>query len=169
MGNTCILVADSCWYMTKPIQYCKFKKKLKKNKTQVIGHNSRLTESASPDSILKSREITADKGSSSQSYDFSSSHVWMWELDHKESLVLNNWCFQIVGLEKTLGSPLDCKEIKPVNPQGNQPWIFIGRTDAKIPTLWPFDVKSRLIGKDPDAGKDWGQEEKGATQDEIVG
>ena len=93
----------------------------------------------------------------------------MWELDHKESLVLNNWCFQIVGLEKTLGSPLDCKEIKPVNPQGNQPWIFIGRTDAKIPTLWPFDVKSRLIGKDPDAGKDWGQEEKGATQDEIVG
>ena len=138
-------------------------------KTQVIRHNSRLTKSASPDSILKSREITADKGSSSQSYDFSSSHVWMWELDHKESLVLNNWCFQIVGLEKTLGSPLDCKEIKPVNPQGNQPWIFIGRTDAKIPTLWPFDVKSRLIWKDPDAGKDWGQVEKRATQDEIVG
>ena len=95
----------------------------------------------------------------SQSYDFSSSHVWVWELDYKESWASKNWCFWNVVLEKTLGSPLDSKEIKPVNPKGNQPWIFIGRTgaEAEAPVLWPPDVKSQLIGKEPDAGKDWRQ------------
>ena len=100
----------------------------------------------------------------------SSSHVWMWELDHKESWVLENWCFWTVVLEKTLESPLDCKEIKPVHPKGNKSWIFIGRTDeAETPILWPPDVKNWLIGKDPDAGKDWRQEEKGTREDEKVG
>ena len=91
---------------------------------------------------------------------FSSSHVWMWELDHKESWALKNWCFLTVVLEKTLESPLDCKEIQPVHPKGDQSWIFIGRTDAEAenPILWSPDVKSWLIWKDPDAGKDWGQE-----------
>ena len=104
-------------------------------------------------------------------YGFSSGHVWMWELDHKECWVPKNWCFQTVVLEKTLESPLDRKEIKPVNPKGNQPWVFTGRTDAEAetPILWPFYAKSQLIGKDPDAGKDWRQEEKGMTEDETVG
>ena len=93
----------------------------------------------------------------------------MWELDHKEGWVLENWCFWIVGLEKILESPLDSKEIKPVNPKGNQPWIFIGRPDAKAPVLWPPDVMSWFIGKDPDAGKGWGQEEKRASEDEMDG
>ena len=95
----------------------------------------------------------------------------MWELDHKESWVLKNWCFWTLLLEKTLESPLDCKEIKPVNPKGNWPWIFIGRTDAEAEALilWPPDAKNWLIGKDPDTGKDWRQEEKGMTEDEMVG
>ena len=95
----------------------------------------------------------------------------MWELDHKEGWAPKNWCIRIVGLGKTLESPLDKKEIKPVNPKGNQPWIFTGRTDAEaeVPILWPPDAKNWLIGKDPDAGKDWRQEEKGATEDEMVG
>ena len=93
--------------------------------------------------------------------EFSSSHVWMWELGHKEGWVMKNWYFQIVVLEKTLESSLDSKVIKPVNSKGNQPWMLIGRTDAEAPILWPPDVKSQLIGKDPDAGKDWTQEEKG--------
>ena len=97
----------------------------------------------------------------SQSYGFSSSHVWMWEVDHKEGWAPKNWRFWTVVLEMTLKSPLNCKEIKPVNPKGNQPWIFIGRTDAEAPILWPPDVKSWLFGKDPDAGKDWRQKEKG--------
>ena len=105
----------------------------------------------------------------SQSYSFSSSHVRMWELDHKEGWVLKNWCFWTVVLEKTLESPLDSKKIKPVNPKGNQPWVFIGRIDAEAVILWPPDAKSQLIGKDPDVGKDWRQEEKGATEDEMVG
>ena len=106
----------------------------------------------------------------SQSYGFSSSHVWMWELDHIEGWVPKNWCFHIVVLEKTLESPLDCKEIQPVHPRGNQSWIFIGRTDAEAetPVLWPPDAKNWLIGKDPDAGKDWGQEQK-RVSDEMVG
>ena len=113
----------------------------------------------------------ADKGLSSQSYGFSSSHVWIWELDCKESWALKNWCFWTVVLKKTLESPLDCKEIQPVNPKGKPSWIFIGRTDveAEIPILLPSHVKKWLIWKDPDVGKDWGQEEKGMTEDEMVG
>ena len=97
--------------------------------------------------------------------------VVMWELDYKESWVLKNWCFRTVVLEKTLKSPLDCKEIKPVHPKGNQSWIFIGRTDveAEAPILCPSDAKNWLIGKDSDAGEDWRQEEKGTTDDEMVG
>ena len=113
-------------------------------------------------SALKTRHYFADKGPSSQSYGFSSSHAWVWELEHKESWVPKNWWFWTVVLEKTLESPLDCKEIKPVNPRRNQSWIFIGRTDAEAeaPILWPPDVKNWLVGKDPDAGKDWRQEEE---------
>ena len=97
-------------------------------------------------------------------------HVWMWGLDHKEGWVLKNRCFWTVVLEKTLESPLDCEEIKPVNPKRNQSWIFIGRTDAEAetPTLWPLDVKNWLIGKDSDSGKDWRQEEK-RTENEMIG
>ena len=121
--------------------------------------------------MKKQRHHFADKGPCSQSCGFSHSHVRMWELDHKEGWVLKNWCFWTVVLEKTLESPLDCKEIKPVNRKGNRPWIFIGRTDveAETPILWPPDAKSQLIGKDPDAEKDWGQEEKGMMEDEMVG
>ena len=119
--------------------------------------------------IKKQRYYFADKGSSSQSYGFSHSHVWMWELDHKESWAVKNWCFWTVVLEKTLESLLDCKEIKPVNPQGNQSWIFIGRIDveAEAQILWPPDAKNSHIGKDSDAGKDWRQEENGMTDDEM--
>ena len=95
-------------------------------------------------------------------------HVWMWDLDHKEGRAPKNWCFPTVVLEKTFESPLDSKEIKPVNLKGNQHWILIGRTDAEALILWSPDVKRRLIGKDPDAGKDWRQEEKGTTEDEMV-
>ena len=120
------------------------------------------------DNILKTRDIT-NKGPSSQSYGFSSSHVWMWELDCKESWVLKNWCFW-TGVGEECECPLDCKEIQPVHPLGNQCWIFIGRTgaEAETPILWPPDVKNWLIGKDPDAGKDWRQKEKGMTEDEMV-
>ena len=120
--------------------------------------------------VKKQRYYFTDKSPSSQSCGFSSSHVWMWKLDHKESWALKNWCFWTVVLEETLESPLDCK-IKPVNPKGNQSWIFIGRMDAeaKAPILWLPDTKNWLIGKDPDAGKDWGQVEKGMTEDEMVG
>ena len=119
------------------------------------------------DSILKSRHYFASKGPSSQSYGFFSSHVWMWELDYKDSWAVKNWCFWTVVLEKTLESPFDRKEIQPVNPKGNQSWIFIGSTDAEAetPILWPPDGKNWLTGKDPDAGKDWRQEEKGTTED----
>ena len=121
--------------------------------------------------IKKQRHHFAKKGPSSQSYGFSSSHGWMWELDHKEGWVLKNWYFWTVVLEKTLESPLDFSEIKSVNPKGNQPWILIGKTDAEpeAPILWPPDVMDWITGKDPDAGKDWGQEEKGMTEDEMVG
>ena len=120
--------------------------------------------------IKKQRQYIADKAFSTQSYGFSSSHVWMWELDYKESWAPKNWCFQSVVLEKTLESSLDCKEIKPVHPKGNQPRIFIGKTDAEAetPILWPPDAKNWLIGKDPDAGNDWRQKEKGMTEDEMV-
>ena len=98
------------------------------------------------------------------------SHVWMWELDYKESWAPKNWCFWTVVLEKTLESPLDCK-IKPVHPKGKQSWIFIGKTDAEVeaPILWPPEVKSQLIRKYLDAGKDWRQEEKGTIEDEMAG
>ena len=109
-------------------------------------------------------------GPHSQSYCFSSSLVWMWELDNKESWMLNNWCFWTMVLEKTLESPFNFKEIQPVYPKGNQHWTFIGRTDAEAetPTLWAPDVKKWLTGKDPDAGKDWRREEKGTAEDEMV-
>ena len=121
--------------------------------------------------IKKQRHHFANKGPSSQGYGFSSVHVWLWKLDYKESWVPKNWCFWAVVLEKTLESPLDCKEIQPVHPKGDQSWAFIGRTDfeAETPILWPPDVKSWLIWKDSDAGKDWGQEDKGTTEDETVG
>ena len=121
--------------------------------------------------IKKQRCYFADKGPSSQSYGFSSSHIWVWELDYKESWVPKNWWFWTVVLEKTPESPLDSKEIQPVHPKGNQSWIFIGRTDAEAGTLmlWPPDGKNWLIWKDSDAGKDWRQEEKGTTEDEMVG
>ena len=119
--------------------------------------------------IKKQRHYFANKGPSSQSYGFFSSHVWMRGLDYKESWALN-WCFWSVALEKTLESPLDCKEIQPVHPKGNQSLIFIGKTDAEAetPILWPPDVKNWLIGKDPDVGKDWRQEKKRTTENEIV-
>ena len=122
------------------------------------------------DSILKSRDITLPtKVHLVKAMVFSSSHVWMWELDYKKSWALKNGCFWIVVLEKTLESPLDCKEIQPVNSKGNQSWIFIGRTDAeaKTPIPWPPDAKSWLIWRDPDAGKDWRQEKR-TTEDEMV-
>ena len=121
--------------------------------------------------IALTRHYFANKGLSSQSYGFLSSHMWIWELDYKENWAPKNWCFWTVVLEKTLESPLDSKEIQPVHPEGNQSWIFIGMTDAEAETLilWPPDEKSWLIGKDPDAGKDWRQEEKGMTEDEMVG
>ena len=119
--------------------------------------------------IKKQRHYFANKGLSSQRSDFPSSHIWMWELYYKENWVLKKWCFCTVVLEKTLESPLDSKEIKLVNPKGNQSWIFIGKTDAEAeaPILWPPNAKNWLIGKDSDAGKDWRQEEKGMTEDEM--
>ena len=125
------------------------------------------------DSILKSRDITlSTKVCLVKAMVFlSSGHVWMWELDYKENWAPKNWCFCSVVLEKTLESPLDCREIQPVHPKWNQSWIFIGGTDAEAetPILWPPDVKNWFIGKDPDGGKDWEQEEKGTTEDEMVG
>ena len=120
--------------------------------------------------IKKLTHYFADKGPASQIYGFSCSHVWTWELNYKESWALKNWCFWTVVLEKTLESPLGCKEIQPIHPKGDQSWVFIGRTDveAETPILWPLHVKSGLIGKDPDAGRDWGQEEKGMTEDEMA-
>ena len=118
--------------------------------------------------ITMQRHHFAKRGPYTQSYGFSSSDVWMWELDHKEGWASKDWCFQTVVLEKTFKSPLDCKKIKYL--RGNQPWIFTGRTvaEAEAPILWSLDVKSRLIRKDPAAEKDWRQEEKGTTEDEMV-
>ena len=120
--------------------------------------------------IKKQRHHFANKDLSSQSYGFSISHVWMWELDYKESWAPNNCGFWTVVLEKTLESPLDCKEIQPVNSKRSQSWTFIGRLDAEAetPILWPPDEKKLLIGKDSDVGKDWGQEEKGAAEDKMT-
>ena len=126
------------------------------------------------DSIFKSRDqrhYFANKGPSSQGYVFSNGHIWLWELDCEEGWVPKNWCFWTVLLEKTLESPLDCREIQPVHSEGDPSWVFIGRTDAKAetPVLWPPHGKSWLIGKDPDAGRDLEQEEKGMTEDEMAG
>ena len=121
--------------------------------------------------IKKQRHYFTKKGSSTQSYGFPISPVWMWEMDYKESWAPKNWCFWTVAFEKTLESPLNCKEINPVNSKGNQSWILTGRTDAEAetPILWPPFGKNGLIGKDTDAGKDWRQEEKGMAVDEMVG
>ena len=121
--------------------------------------------------IKKQRHYFADKGPYCPSYGFSNSHLWVWELDHKESWAPKNGCFWTVVLEKTLESPLDRKEVKPVHPKGNQSWIFTGRTgaEAEAPILLPPDGKNGLIRKDPDSGKEWRQEEKGMTEDEMVG
>ena len=121
--------------------------------------------------IKRQRHYFANKGPSSQGYGFSSGHVWMWELDYKEGWAWKNWCFWTVVLEKTLESPLDCKEIQPIHLKGYQSWVFIGRTDveAEIPIFWPPDVKSWLIWKDPDDRKVWRREEKGMIEDEMVG
>ena len=153
LGGSKITADDDCIHEIKTLAPCK------KSYEQPRQH------------IKKQRHYFADKGPSSQSYGFSSSHIWMWELDYKESWVLKNWCFWTVVLETTLESPLDCKEIQPVHPKGNQSWVFIGRTDAEAETLilrLP-DSKKWLIWKDPDAGKDGRQEEKGAPEDEMVG
>ena len=119
----------------------------------------------------KQRHYFANKGSSSQGCGFSCGHVWMWELDCEEGWAPKNWCFWTVVLEKTLESPVDCKEIQPVHSEGDQPWDFFGRTDAKAetPVLWPPHAKSWLTGKDPDAGRNCGQEKKGTTEDEMAG
>ena len=121
--------------------------------------------------IKKQRHYFSNKGPSSQGYGFSSGHVWMWELDYKENWAPKNWCFWTVVLEKTPESPLDCKEIQSVHPKGDQSWVFFGSNDAKAetPVLWPPHVKNWLIGKDSDAGRDWGQEEKGMTEGEMAG
>ena len=121
--------------------------------------------------IKNQRHYFVNKGPSSQGCSFSSSHVWIWELDNKESWVQMNWCFWTVVLEKTLESSSDCKKIQPVHPKGDQSWVFIGRTDveAETPVLWPPDVKSWLIWKDPVGEKDWGQKEKATTEDKMVG
>ena len=117
------------------------------------------------------RHYTANKGPSGQGYGFSNGHVWMWELDCEESWALRNWCFWTMVLGKTLESPLNCKEIHSVHPKGDQFWVFIGRTDAEAetPVLWPPHAKSWFVGKDPDAGRNWGQGEKGMTEDEMAG
>ena len=119
-----------------------------------------------PEHVKKQRHYFANS-LSSQKCGFSSSHIWMWELDYKESWAQKNWWLWTVVLEKTLESPLGCKKIQPAQPKGSQPWIFIGRTDAEAetPIIWPHDVKNWLIWKKPDAGKDWRQEGKGMTED----
>ena len=121
--------------------------------------------------IQKQRHYFADKGPSSQGYGFSCGHLWMWELDCEEGRAPKDWCFWTVVLEKTLESPLDSKEIQPVHSEGDQLWDFFGRNDAKAetPVPWPPHAKSWLIGKDSDAGREWGQEEKGMTEDEMAG
>ena len=119
--------------------------------------------------VEKQRHYSADKGLHSQGYGLPSGHVWLWELDCKEGRTPKNWCLWTMVLEKTPGIPLDNKEIKPVNLKGDQPWIFTGITDAEAPVFWTSDVSGQLTGKVPDAGKDWGQNEKRASEDEMAG
>ena len=137
-------VADSIFLGCKITADCDYRHEIKRR--LLLGRKAMTNL----DSVLKSRD-SADKGPYSQSCGFSSSYVWMWELDYKEAWLLKNLCFRIVVLEKTLESPLACKETKPVKPKENQPWIFIRRTEAEAPILWPPDEKSGLTGKDPDA------------------
>ena len=121
------------------------------------------------DNVLKAEIALCWQSPYRQSYGFSCNHIWMRELDHKENWAMKNWCFWTVVLKKTLESPVDCNEVKSVNPKGNQPWIFVGRTDAEaeVPILWTPNMKNWLTGKD--SGKDWRQEDKGTTKDEMVG
>ena len=121
--------------------------------------------------IKKQRHYFVNRGPSSQDYGFPSSHVWRWKLDYKESWAPKNWCFWTLVLEKTLESPVDCKEIQSVHHKGDWSWVFIGRiyVEAETPIIWPPDVKNWLIWKDPDAGKVWRQEVKGMTEDGIFG
>ena len=146
----------------------------KERATQTHGRSTSLSGREEVDLPWRTRPIRRCKSMKRQhlryTYDFPSSHELMWGLDYKESWALKNWYFWTVVLEKTLESPLDCKEIQSVHPKGDRSWVFIGRTDveAESPILWPPDVKSWLVWKDPDAGKDWGQEEKGMTEDEMV-
>ena len=137
--------------------------------TGTMAEQWRITRHSKGMLIKGQKWYFANKGPSSQSYGFSSSHVWIWVLDHKESWALKIWCFWTVVLEKTLESPLDCKEIHPVHPKGDQAWVFIGRTnaEAEAPILWPLHAKNWLIRKDPDAGRDWRWDEKGTTEDEM--
>ena len=143
-------------------------KQIKKKKKVLVEQD--LNMKVSRQHIKKQRHYFANNGPSSQSYGFSSSHIWMWELDYKESWVPKNGCFWTVVLENILESPLNCKGIQPVHPRGKQFWIFIGRNaaEAETPVLWPPDAKNWLTGKDPDYVKYWGQE-KGTTEDELVG
>ena len=138
-----------------------------------VGHDwsDLAAAAAAANSIVRSRDITLLAKPSSQSYGFSSNHIWIWELACEESWAPKNWCFWTVVLEKTLESPLDCKGIQPVNPKENQSWLFIERTDveAEALILWPPNIKNWLTGEDPHAGKDWRWEEKGTTEDEMVG
>ena len=140
------------------------------NKIHLLFGGKAMTNIECLSSIKKQRYYFANKDPYSQSYGFSSSHVWMWELDHKEGWELKNWCFKIMVLEKTLESPLGRKETQPVTPKGNTPRIFIGRTNAKAeaPVFWLSDAKSQLIGKDTNAGKDWRHREKRTAENEIV-
>ena len=164
-GETMKTVTDFIWWDSKTIADGDCNHEIKR----CLLHGRKAMTNL--DSILKSRDITLlTKVHIVKTMVFPSSRVWMWELDYKESWAPKNWCFWTVVLEKTLESPLDCKEIKPVNPKGNQPWIFIGRTDAEAETtiLSPPDVNNWLIGKDPDAGQDWKQENR-MTEDVMVG
>ena len=166
-GETVDTVADFIFLGSKITAHCDCSHKIKR--CLLLGR--KVTNLDQPrQHIKKQRHDFANKGPSSQGYGFSSGHVWMWELDYKESWALKNWCHWTMVLEKTLESPLDCREIQPVHPKGDQSWIFIRRTDveAETPILWPPYVKSWLIWKDPDAGKDWRREEKGMTENEMV-
>ena len=164
-GETMERVRDFIWGAPKSLQIVTATMKLKGNCSLEEKYDQPRQH------IKKPRHYFANKGPSSQSYGFSSSHAWMWELDYKESLALKNWCFWTVMLEKTLESPLDSREIQPINSKGNQSWIFIGRTDAEAeaPILWLPDANNWLSEKDPDAGEDWRREEKWTTEDEMVG
>ena len=163
-GETVETVADFTFWAPKSLQIVTAAIKLKD------AYSWKESYDQPKQYIKKQRYYFANKDLSSQGYGFSSSHVWMWELGYKESWVQNNWRFWTVVLEKTLESPLDCKEIHPVQPKRNQFWVFIGRTDveAETPLFWPRDAKSWLIGKDPHVGKVWRQEEKGTSADEMV-